>query len=151
MWNRSSTYERFYSNFWKKDIIIKERKVKGQIRKIASQKKYPRENLPKVWVYTNHVIFLKKFSRLQKFYFLVKEYMDGYIWLSLKEHFLQAFLPIFFSSGKEKIQREKNSAETQSMKIQEKSGEIPACKNVGKIMQNVGSRRLKPKSAKLTC
>ena len=80
-----------------------------------------------------------------------RERVYGRIYLSLKEHFLQAFLPIFFSSGKEKIQREKNSAETQSMKIQEKSGEIPACKNVGKIMQNVGSRRLKPKSAKLTC
>ena len=37
------------------------------------------------------------------------------------------------------------------MKIQIKSGEIPVFKNVGKIMQNVGSRRLTSKSAKLTC
>ena len=36
------------------------------------------------------------------------------------------------------------------MKIQVKSGEIPVRKNVGKFIQNVGSRRLTPKSAKLT-
>ena len=36
------------------------------------------------------------------------------------------------------------------MKIQVKSGKIPFCKNVGKIMQNLGKRRLTPKSAKLT-
>ena len=35
--------------FSKKDIIIKERKVKSQIRKMPSQKKHPRENLPKIW------------------------------------------------------------------------------------------------------
>ena len=37
------------------------------------------------------------------------------------------------------------------MKIQAKSEEIPVRKNVGKIMQNVDSRRLTPKSAKLMC
>ena len=36
------------------------------------------------------------------------------------------------------------------MKTQVKSGEIPVRKNFGKIMQNVDSRRLTPKSAKLT-
>ena len=45
----------------------------------------------------------------------------------------------------------KKPAETQSMKIQVKSGEIPVRKNVGKIMKNEGSRRLTPKTAKLTC
>ena len=73
--------------------------------------------------------------------------MDGYFWLSFEEHFLQAF----FSSANKKINYEKNPAETQSMEIQVKSGEIPVCKNVGKIMQNVGSRKLTPKSTKLTC
>ena len=34
------------------------------------------------------------------------------------------------------------------MKIQVKSGQMPVGKNVAKIMQNVGSRRLKTKSAK---
>ena len=57
---------------------MKEREVKDQIRKIASQKKHPRKNLPKILVYTNHVIFLKELSRLQVLYFLLKEYMDGY-------------------------------------------------------------------------
>ena len=45
----------------------------------------------------------------------------------------------------------KKPAETQSMKTQVNSGKLPACKNVGKIMQNVGSRRLTPKSAKMVC
>ena len=64
---------------------------------------------------------------------------------------MQSFFPVFFSSAKEKIHREKKPAEAQSVKIQVKSREIPVCKNVGKNMQNVGSRRLTPKSAKLTC
>ena len=75
--------------------------------------------------------------------------MDGYFWLSLEEYFLQAFFAIFISSAKEKIHREKNPAETQSMKLQINSEEILVLKNVGKIMQNI--RRLTPKSAKLTC
>ena len=37
------------------------------------------------------------------------------------------------------------------MKTQVKSGEIPVRKNFEKIMQNLDSRRLTPKSAKLTC
>ena len=45
----------------------------------------------------------------------------------------------------------KNPAETQPMKTQVNSGEIPVRKDVGKIMQNVGSRRLTSKSAKLRC
>ena len=45
----------------------------------------------------------------------------------------------------------KKPAETQSMKIQVKSGEIPVRKNVGKIMQNVSSRSLTPKSPMLIC
>ena len=45
----------------------------------------------------------------------------------------------------------KKTAETQSMKTQVNSGEIPVRKDVGKVMQNVGIRRLTPKSAKLIC
>ena len=37
------------------------------------------------------------------------------------------------------------------MKIQAKPEEIPVRKNVGKIMQNVDSRRFTPKSANLMC
>ena len=37
------------------------------------------------------------------------------------------------------------------MKTQVKSGEIPVRKDVGKMKQNVDSRRLTPKLAKLTC
>ena len=65
--------------------------------------------------------------------------------------FFAGFFPGLFFSTKEKIHREKTLAETQSMKIQVKSGEIPVRKNVGKIMQNVGRRTLTTKAAKLTC
>ena len=60
---------------------------------------------------------------------------------------------LFFLGQGENTPR-KNPAKTQSMKIQEKPGEIPKrMKNVGveKIMQEVGSRKLTPKSAKLRC
>ena len=65
------------------------------------------------------------------------------------EHSLMSFLLVFFLGQGEKYTRKK-LVETQSMKIQVKSGEIPVRKNFGKIMQNVDSRRLTPKSAKLT-
>ena len=42
----------------------------------------------------------------------------------------------------------KNPAETQSMKIHVKLGEILVGKDVGKIMQNADSPRVTPKSAK---
>ena len=65
--------------------------------------------------------------------------------------FLPAFflVPFFLGEGENCIG--KKLGETQSMKIQVKSGETPICKNVGKMKQNVESRRLTPKSAKLTC
>ena len=64
---------------------------------------------------------------------------------------MQAFFWLSFFSGEGEKTPRKTHAETQSVKVQVKSGEIPARKNVGKIMQNVDSRRLTPKSAKLTC
>ena len=78
--------------------------------------------------------------------------MDGYFWLCLGEHFFAGFFPgvcLFFSRQGENTPG-KNPAETQSIKIQVKSGEVLARKNVGKIMQNEDSPRVTPKSAKLT-
>ena len=60
------------------------------------------------------------------------------------------FSRVFFISQGQKYTR-KNLAETQSRKIQVKSGEIPVRKTVGKIVQNVDSRRHTSKSAKMTC
>ena len=66
--------------------------------------------------------------------------------------FLTEFFPgVFFFQAKEKIHQEKDPAETQSKDLQVKSEETPVHKDVGKIMQNIGSRRLTPKSAKLIC
>ena len=75
--------------------------------------------------------------------------MDGRF-LSFEEHFLHVFFPVsfFFLDQGESTPGEKTT-ETQSMKTQVNSGEIPVRKDVGKFMQNVGSRRLTPKSAKL--
>ena len=66
--------------------------------------------------------------------------------------FFAGFFPgVFYFLGQREIAPGKNTAKTQSMKSQVNSGEIPVRKDVGKIMQNVGSRRLTSKSAKLIC
>ena len=57
----------------------------------------------------------------------------------------------FFLRPRKKTHRKKKLTETHSMKTQVKLREIPVHKNVGKMKQNVDSRRLTPKLAKLTC
>ena len=89
----------------------------------------------------------KELSRLKKIAFSL-ERVYGRIFLT---EFGGIFFAGFFSSAMEKIYREKNPAENQSMKLQVNSGEIRVCKSDGKTMQNVGNRRLTPKSAKFTC
>ena len=64
------------------------------------------------------------------------ERLYGRIFLTLGEHYFQGFFPsVFFSQAKEKIHREKIPAETYSMKIQVKSGEILVRKTAKKVMQ----------------
>ena len=83
----------FTQNFKRK--ILKERKVKDQIRKIVSQKKHPR-----TWIYTNHSIFLKEVSGLLKLYFPLKDLiMEGYFWLSLGNIFCGFLVVSFFLRG----------------------------------------------------
>ena len=105
----------------KKNVIIKEKKVKDQIRKIASKKKHPKKSLPKILVYTNHLIFWKELSRLQKLHFLLKDYMEWYFWLHLEKYFLQAFIPVsFFLRPSRKYTEKKtrkNSASENSSKV----------------------------------
>ena len=133
MWNRSSTYQRLYSNFQRK--ISLEKKVKDQIRKIASPKKHPMKNLPKIWVYTNHVIFLKELSRLEKLHFLMKEYIrtdiSDWVWRNI---FGRLFTRSFFLRPRKNYPARKTPPKLKSLKIQVKSGEIPVRKKVGKIM-----------------
>ena len=64
--------------------------------------------------------------------------------------FSAGFFPGVFFLGPRRKYTWKSLSETQSMKIQVKLGEIPVRKNVGKLMQTVGSRRLTPKLAKST-
>ena len=59
--------------------------------------------------------------------------------------FFPGFFFPFYLLGQGEKYTGKKLTETQSMKIQIKSGEIAVCQNVGKIMRNVDSRRLTPK------
>ena len=65
--------------------------------------------------------------------------------------FFAGFFPgLFFFGQGENTPRKKprrNSVNGNSSKVRR----ILVCKSVGKIMQNVGSRRLTPNSTKLTC
>ena len=65
--------------------------------------------------------------------------------------FCRLFSRCLFFLGQGESTPRKKPTETQSMKTQVNSGEIPVRKDVRKIVQNVGSRRLTPKSAKLIC
>ena len=130
MWNRSSTYQRFYSNFQRK--ISSQKKGKSRIK---SEKLLP--SLPRIWVYTNHVISLKELSRLQNLHFPLKEYMDRYFWLSLDEHFLQAFFPVFLSKRKYTATKpHRNSVNENSSKVRGSTSPQEGWKNYAKSKQS---------------
>ena len=149
MWNRSSTYQRFYSNFQRKISSWK----KGKSR-IKSEKLPPRRStLGKISL---------RYEFMQIMWFLWRSYRGCknciFPWKSIwkdifdwvwRNIFCRIFSRCFFSWAKEKYTW-KSLSETQSMKIQVKLGETPVRKNVGKLMQTVGSRRLTPKLAKST-
>ena len=74
------------------------------------------------------------------------------IWTEFGRIFFAGFLSnVFFFLGQGENTPGKPPSETQSIKIQVKSGELPVLKNLGKVIRNVDSRSLSPKSAKLTC
>ena len=150
MWNRSSTYQRFYSNFQRKISSWK----KGKSR-IKSEKLPPRRStLGKISL---------RYEFMQIMWFLWRSYrgckncifpwksiwtdISVWVWRNI---FCSLFFRSFFLGQGENTPRKKprrNSVNENSLK----SGEIPVRKNAGKIMENVGSRRRTPKSAKLTC
>ena len=115
----------------KKEIIIKEKKVKDQIRKIASQEKHPRKNLRKIWVYKNNLIFLKELSRLQKLHFPLK---DGYFWPSLEKQFSQAFFPVsfFLRPRKKYIGKKRRRNSVNSSKVRRNTSPQERWKNYAK-------------------
>ena len=140
----------FTENFKEKNIIIKEKKIKYQIWKIFSQKKHPRKNLPKTWVYTNHSIFWRSYWGCKNWIFpwkTIRTDIFDWVWGTF---FCGLFSRYLFFSGQGENTPGKKPTETQSVKIQVKLGERLVRKNVGKIMQNVDSPRVTPKSAKLT-
>ena len=77
--------------------------------------------------------------------------VDGYIWLTFwvwGNIFCQLFSLWLFLLGQREKYTGQKLTETQSVKTQVKSGEIPIHKKVGKMKQNVDSCRLTPN---LTC
>ena len=128
----------------KKDIIIKEKKVIDQIRKNVSQKKHPR-NIRIIWY------FWRSYRGGKNCTFPWKTiWTDIFDWV-WRNIFCRLFSRCLFFLGQGESTPGKTAAETQSMKSQINSGEIPVRKDVGKIMQHLGSRRLTSKSAKLIC
>ena len=113
-----STYQKFYSKF--------QRKISSYLKNFLPEEAPKEKSTKNISLYESFD-FLKGSSGLQKLHLPFKDYMDGY----LGEHFFAGFFRVvLFSQVKEKINREKSPAETQSMKIQVKLGEILFWKNV---------------------
>ena len=135
-----STYQKFYSKFQRKILSY----LKNFSPRRSTQEKIcQRHEFTQIIRFSEGVIGVAKIaSSLNR--------LHGEIFLSLGEHFFAGFIPGVLFSGQRENTPGKNPAETQSMKIQVKSGEILVRKYVGKIMQNVDIPRVTPHSAKLT-
>ena len=127
----------------KKDIIIKERRSRIKSEKITSQKKHPR-NIRIIW------FFWRNYRGCENSIFPWKSIWTDIFWV-WRNIFWRLFSRCYFFLDQGESTPGKKLAETQSMKTQVNSGEMPVRMDVGKIMQSVGSHRLTPKSAKLIC
>ena len=137
--------------FSKKDIIIIEKKVEYQIWKSFSQKKQPRKNLPKTWVYLNHLIFWRSYRSCKNCISPWKSmWMDIFDWVWRNIFLLFFFSGVIFSQAKEKIHRKKNPQKLSQWKFKLSQERNTRPEERWKIMQNVDSPRVTPKSAKLT-
>ena len=122
--------------------MLKEKKVKDQ--KLSSSRSTQKHAFIRILRFFEGGIGVARIAfSLERLYY-------GRIFLTEFGATIFADFYLFFL-GQRENNTEKKLAETQSMKIQVKSGEIPVCKNVGKMKPKVDSRRLAPKSAKLTC
>ena len=90
--NKSSTCQKFYSKFQRK--ILKEKTVKNQIQKIASQKKHP-----KTWVLYESFDFSEGGMGAVKIAFSLERLYYGRIFLAeIGETFFTGLFPgVFFS------------------------------------------------------
>ena len=76
--------------------------------KFEEAEEAPKEQSAKDMSLYKSLDFLKELSTLQKLHLVLKDFMDGYFWLSLGKHFFAGFFPgVFFSQVKEKIHLEK--------------------------------------------
>ena len=110
--------------------------------KIKSEKLFPRRST-QIHEFIRIIRFFEGGIRVAKIGF----YLD-WVWGNI---FCRLFSWCLFFLDQGESYTGKKLAETQSVKIQLKSREIPVDKNVGKMKQNLDTRRLTPKSAKLTC
>ena len=100
----------FTQNFKKR--YCQKRKSQWSNLKIYLPEKAPKEKFPKE--ISSHESFnFSELLGLQKLHFPLKDYTDGYFWLSLEGHFCRAFSPIFlFFLGQGENTPTENPAET---------------------------------------
>ena len=120
------------------------KRKKSQVSNFLSEEA-PKEKSVKGMSFYKSFDFLKELSGLQKLHLPGKT-----IWMDIFNWVWGTFSLRVFFSGLGENTLIKNPAETQSMKIHVKLGEILVGKDVGKIMQNADSPRVTPKSAKWT-
>ena len=110
---------------------MKEKKVKDQIRKTLSRKKYPR-----------------RLVRVAKIAFSLEKLYGMTIWTEFgRTSFVGFFFKCLFFLGQGENTPGKKTPQTGLIKIQVNSGEIPVLKNLGQMIRNVDSHSLTPKSA----
>ena len=109
--------------------------------KIKSEKLFPRRST-QIHEFIRIIRFFEGGIRVAKIGF----YLD-WVWGNI---FCRLFSWCLFFLDQGESYTGKKLAETQSVKIQLKSREIPVDKNVGKMKQNLDTRTLTPKSAKWT-
>ena len=109
---------------------MKEKKVKDQIRKTVSQKKYPR-----------------RLVRVVKIAFSLEKLYGMTIWTEIGRTSFAGFFSSVFFLGQGENTPGKITPQTGLIKIQVNSGEIPVLKNLGQMIRNVDSHSLTPKSA----
>ena len=126
----------FTQNF-KERYHHKRKESQVSIWKAVSQKKHPKKNLPKTWAYTNHSIFLKDLLGLEKLHLPLKDYMDGYFWLSLREHIFAGFLTavILRPMKKYTAKKTRNSVNENSSNVRRNTSPQERWKNHAKRRQ----------------
>ena len=139
----------FTQNFKKR--YCQKRKSQWSNLKIYLPEKAPKEKFPKE--ISSHESFnFSELLGLQKLHFPLKDYTDGYFWLSLEGHFLRGFFPHFFIFLRSR--RKYTNGKPCRNLVNENSSKIRRNTRPQKRWKNYGKRRqlqTYTKSAKFAC